>query len=215
MRHLAEEPLEAAENEAEPRRASRAIETEEKALSPAARIWSVIRSTILGAAAALGVICVLAFGVAMLFGIKPLVVFSGSMEPTIPTGSVVFEKTVSVAEANIGDIVTVPRTSNSGLVTHRMVVKSEKAPGEYELELKGDANAHKDPKPYTVSVVGKYLWHVPWLGNVALALQDSKGIMYAGVAALVLIAVFLFDPAAQKEEAASPAQPKHRRRTRA
>ncbi|WP_169337842.1 signal peptidase I [Propionicicella superfundia] len=159
------------------------------------RVWSVVRSVILTLAAALGVVCLVAFGVSFLVGVRPLVVISGSMEPAIPTGSVVFTRTVPAAELAVGDVVTVERPRVGGLVTHRIVAMEPGDSGSYELTLQGDANRTPDSSTYTVSEAGRYMWHVPYLGNVALVLQSRGGILTVVAAGLLLIAVFLLDPA--------------------
>ena len=42
----------------------------------------------------------------MIFGYKPLVVLSGSMEPSFSTGSVVYYTKVSTSDLKAGDIIT-------------------------------------------------------------------------------------------------------------
>lgn len=166
-------------------------------LSLASRSWLLVRSAVLTLAATLGVICFVVFGVSLAFGVQPLVVISGSMEPTIPTGSVVFTRVVPGSELVVGDIVTVERPRVGGLVTHR-VVASTPAGGVYELTLKGDANSNPDAVVYAVSEAGRYVWHVPHLGNVALLLQSTGGALLAAAAGTLLIAVYLLDPRAGK-----------------
>jgi signal peptidase len=148
---------------------------------------------VLSLAAALGVVCVLAFGVTWMLGIRPLVVISGSMEPTVPTGSVVFSKMAAVQDVVPGQIVTVARTEAHGLVTHRLVSKTQDDNGIWVLTLKGDANDDVDPQPYQAAEVGLYLWHIPWLGNVALTMQSPEGLLVAVLGALGLLAVYLRD----------------------
>jgi signal peptidase len=139
-----------------------------------------------------------AFGIALVLGLKPLAVISGSMEPTIPVGSVVFSRMVPASELHPGDIVTVARPSNNGsqsqMVTHRLVTSTQTEPGFYELVLKGDFNADVDPQPYRVSAAGLCVWHLPWLGDVAIFLQSKSGLMTAAALAAGLIAVFAFNP---------------------
>ncbi|MBB6403779.1 signal peptidase I [Arthrobacter sp. AZCC_0090] len=162
---------------------------------PAVRVYGAFRSTVLTLGAILGVASILTFGVSLLFGVRPLVVVSGSMEPTIPVGSVVFSAQTAAGEIQEGTVVTVDRPRNLGLVTHRLVKSVETAPDTYEYTLKGDANSKEDPEPYKVKTVGKYVWHVVALGYLAEFLQSRNGTVIAIGASLALIALFILDPA--------------------
>ena len=53
------------------------------------------------------------------FGYTPLVVVSGSMEPTLHAGDVAITKKVTADEVSLGDVVTY--RSDPGLITHRIV----------------------------------------------------------------------------------------------
>lgn len=165
-----------------------------QSLPPAARVFGAVRSALLTVFAALGVLCILVFAASMLFGIRPLVVISGSMEPTIPVGSVILSRTVPATEVAVGDVVTVERPRNLGLITHR-VVSTTAHGGSTDLVLRGDANKVDDPEPYTVTTAGEYVWHIPELGHLAMLLQTRGGLIIAGAIALVLLAIFVLDPA--------------------
>lgn len=156
--------------------------------------WSAARSVFLTLFAGLGVVCILVFAGSLVFGVKPLVVISGSMEPTVPVGSVAFTRAQPADEVAVGDIVTVERPRNLGLITHRVVSVEPGDDGTTQLVLRGDANTVDDPEPYTVTSAGRYLGHVPGLGSLALVLQTRGGLVLAGGVALFLLAVFLFDP---------------------
>lgn len=167
-------------------------------LHPAVRIYAFLRSGILSLGAVVGVACIAAFAVSLLFGVRPLVVVSGSMEPTIPVGSVVFSAQVPAGELKEGSIATVERPCNLGLVTHRVVKSVEPASGVYELTLKGDANAQEDPESYTVQTAGKYVWHIVGLGYLASFLQSQDGMIFALAAGLLVLALFVLDPVRSK-----------------
>ena len=72
-------------------------------------------------------------------GIFPYIVLSGSMEPSIPTGSVIFVQTREIF-VQPGDVILY--TGSAGNVTHRVV----KDQNEVYL-TKGDANSTCDPLP--------------------------------------------------------------------
>ncbi len=160
----------------------------------ALRVFGALRSGVLSLAALIGALCIVAFVLALVFGLRPVVVVSGSMEPELPVGSVVFMRAVPAAEVATGDIVTVERPRNLGLVTHRVVSSTERGDGVFDLVLRGDANESDDPQPYAVSTVGQYVFHAILLGYVTMALQSSSGLLLAAGIAVGLIAIFLLDP---------------------
>ena len=90
-------------------------------------LW-IIASIVLGCV----VILALILSVPKAAGIQPYVVLSGSMEPALQVGSVVWVD-VRKTEAGIGDAVTFERDGRT--VTHRIVGKTEKG-----YLTKGDAN---------------------------------------------------------------------------
>lgn len=169
------------------------------------RAWARSRSAILTAAAAIGVVCILVFGVSLMFGVKPLVVLSGSMEPTIPVGAVVFSQTVPASELAPGDIATLERPGGLGLITHRVTSVAPSRGSTFAVTMRGDANTIDDPAPYIVSSAGKYLFHLPYIGTTAMILRTPYGIGFAVALLLTLVVVFLLDPA--RLRAHQPARP--------
>ncbi len=159
----------------------------------ALRIWIPVRSTFLTLAALVGGICIVGLAAMLLLGLKPHIVVSGSMEPTIPTGSLAFARAVDADTVKKGDIVTVPRNFGSGLVTHR-VIEIEEQQGLILLTLQGDANTSPDPEPYAVETAGLVTFHIPMLGYVAGVLQTGYGIVGIGLVVLCFVTAFVFDP---------------------
>ena len=60
----------------------------------------------------------------MVVGYKPVVVLSGSMEPTYPVGSLIYYKAASFEDIKENDAITF-RVDDDTLVTHRVIVKNE------------------------------------------------------------------------------------------
>jgi len=115
-----------------------------------------------------------------------LTVLSGSMEPAIGTGSVVFVAETPIEQIQESDVITY-RDDGDNLVTHRVVEKHE-AQTSVRFVTKGDANDNRDPEPvYRNDVVGVVLFSIPLLGYVI-----SFGNTTAGYVALVLVPVMLF-----------------------
>lgn len=161
----------------------------------------VAGSALLTLAAVVGVIAVLAVAAGAVFGIRPVVVVSGSMEPVLPVGSMVFVRTVPADTVHVGDIVTTERSDGvKELITHR-VVSATTSGDKTVLRLRGDANAAEDPFPYTVSSVGGYVFDVPWVGTISLVARTPLGLAAIGLYALTLVLLILFG---RTRRAASP-----------
>ncbi len=93
------------------------------------------------------------------------IVKSGSMEPTIRTGSIVIVKPeTSYAK---GDIVTFgPDTKKDVPITHR-ITEIKGTGASVRFVTKGDANEDADMKEIARSaVIGKVLFSIPYLGYV-------------------------------------------------
>lgn len=106
-----------------------------------------------------------------IFKIRPYIVKTGSMEPAIHTGSVVFvNQRTELSEIKVGDVISF-RKGGEMLVTHR-VVKIED--GKYTT--KGDANNTNDPEPVTEeNYIGKTVTVLPGLGGLFSFLKTTAG----------------------------------------
>ncbi|MDO5348481.1 MAG: signal peptidase I [Lachnospiraceae bacterium] len=110
-----------------------------------------------------------------LAGIWPYMILSSSMEPTIPTGSLVFVNTKDKQAAN-GDIVTFSMTNGKDeiTVTHRIVETTDEG-----FITKGDNNDVNDLKPLTADrIVGTYAASVPYAGYI-MSKITKKGLVVA------------------------------------
>lgn len=119
-------------------------------------------------------------------GVKIFVVRSGSMEPTIKTGSIVVDKNYN--NYNVGEIVTFRNAENSKeTITHRIV--SEQCQGAVCLfGTKGDANDGKDSGGILQdSIIGKVLIAIPYLGYVVGFAQTLPGLIILIVIPATLI----------------------------
>ncbi|MCI9105138.1 MAG: signal peptidase I [Lachnospiraceae bacterium] len=89
----------------------------------------------------------------MVAGYRPVVVLSGSMEPTYHVGSIIYYKEASFEQIAQGDPITFHSEEGGTLITHRVVEKSEI---NREFVTKGDANKTVDPNPVSYgNVAGK------------------------------------------------------------
>lgn len=117
-------------------------------------------------------------------GIRPLTVMSGSMEPSIKTGSVAIIETnlTEFKDIKKGDIITFD--IGGSLVTHRAVDITKD--GVY---TKGDANNAKDPWIVTSDMYyGKELFSVPYIGYLIVFIRHHIVVTVLVIAAVLLTA---------------------------
>lgn len=127
--------------------------------------------------------------VPMLFGYKEMVVVSGSMEPAIPVGSLVYVKPLEADQLETGDICTYYLSDRETFVTHR-VMSIDK--GAQTLVTQGDANDTEDGDVSFSQVYGRAEFHLPYLGIAIQNLHTSAGIMIiCGVIMLVILLNFI------------------------
>ena len=134
--------------------------------------------------------------------VQPLVVVSGSMQPSINRGDLLITMPVDVGDVDIGEVATLPSAASDTLVTHR-VTSIGREGDTYVIEMAGDANQAVDPQPYLVeadATVLQPMLTVPAIGNVVLLLARPAVAIPLGVAVLALIA-FSLVPAGRSEEA--------------
>ena len=122
-----------------------------------------------------------------LAGYDGYVVVSGSMEPSIPVGSIVYSKKVDPATLRTGDVIVFFGTvQGTTPITHRVVLND---PTTGAIITKGDANANQDINPVTYdNVVGKVAAHIPRVGFAAAVFTTVRGKLAAG---LILLAAWL------------------------
>ena len=123
-----------------------------------------------------------------LFGYDAYSVVSGSMEPAIPTGSLVYVQEAAPEDMKKDDVIAFYGAKDSNaIITHR-VVENKVVMGEFIT--KGDANRTEDmnPVPYS-NFIGKVVYSIPVLGRIAEGLTSTVGKIIAGgviAAALIL-----------------------------
>lgn len=141
-------------------------------------------------------------------GLNFFYVISGSMEPTIKTGSLIYIGKYKVAELKKNDIITFysrePKSGAVNVVTHRIidVIKDEKKEivkendkniekmiVKYEFSTKGDANNTVDQRlTPSGNIIGLYKWSIPKLGYVTHFAQTPKGfVLMIIIPSLILV----------------------------
>lgn len=128
----------------------------------------------------------LAIALPLAVGGLPLVVLSGSMEPTLATGDVVVVQRVRPAAVRAGEVVTY-RDPQGRLVTHR--VRSVRRHGSrFELVTKGDANNASER--WTMDAGGELsraIYRVPLAGRLLARTSSREGKLALIVAPLLLL----------------------------
>ena len=101
-------------------------------------------------------------------------VVSGSMEPEIPVGSILYVKPAEPESLEEAEVIAFQ--SGNAVVAHR-VVKNKLVEGE--LVTKGDANAGEDLNtvPYS-AVIGRVEYHLPALGRLLFLYTSQLGKIY-------------------------------------
>jgi len=124
---------------------------------------------------------------APLLGRELFTITGGSMEPTIPIGSMVVVEPVDPDVVAVGDVITI-RADNGVVVTHRVAAVTD-GPSGRTFQLKGDANATADGAAVPAhEIVGRVAVSVPWLGSVRSALAEPAGLTVAIGVIFLLVA---------------------------
>lgn len=108
-------------------------------------------------------------------GVNGFVVKSGSMEPEIKTGSVLFTRSVDPGKVSVGDTVTY--SDGERFVTHRIIEKNS-SESSVKFITKGVANEEPDPDPVSGDqIAGKKVVAIPFLGYVVAWVGTLKGFL--------------------------------------
>lgn len=121
------------------------------------------------------------------FGISSYTVLTGSMEPTIPVGSLVFSKYTDPVALSVGDIVVFYDGTSSVPITHRIIGNQV---DEGTITTQGDANPMPDMAPiYYQNIIGKVILHIPGAGKILIPLGSMQGKL--SLCAIILGALLL------------------------
>lgn len=136
------------------------------------KVWNIITNLILG----ILILFILAFFALFAMGMRPYVIVSGSMEPTIQTGSVCFvDETVTYEEVQENDIIAY-EAANGSYVTHRAIDITESG-----IETKGDNNDVSDGVSTTEeNFIGLTKFSIPYLGYFSRFIATTTGKVVVG-----------------------------------
>lgn len=109
---------------------------------------------------------------------KVMSVMSGSMEPTLPVGSLIVVKPSS--EYKVGEIITfLPLNAKTKKenVTHRISMIDESSGNEF-FQTKGDANKDPDEENITQDrIIGKFEFKILYLGYILSYVKTLPGLL--------------------------------------
>ena len=124
------------------------------------------------------ILIVIAFCLALVLppkmGYQVYNIMTGSMEPEIPVGSIIYVEYVKPEQIAKGEVIVFQQ--EDFIVAHR-VVENQTVVGEFVT--KGDANATEDMNtvPYN-AVIGRVAWHMARLGQFMALYSSSIGKIY-------------------------------------
>ncbi len=125
------------------------------------------------------------------FGYKPMIVLSGSMETSIHTGDLVFVKMVDMTTLKKNDIIAF-RNEEDTVTTHR-IVDIVFEDGKQFFQTKGDANNANDNNLVTMEdVEGLYVGRIAGAGNFLMFMQKPIGLFIVLLIILVIGLLWLY-----------------------
>ena len=138
-------------------------------------------------------------GYVSFFGYSFFKVTTGSMEPTIPVGSLILTKDEQIETIDMNDIISFYSKEaymNGRIITHRVIAKEISGTGQVLLTTRGDANSSTDIHSVdTDNLIGKVVW-ISGEGNVFAKimgfLSGRAGFFTCIAIPAILISVFIF-----------------------
>lgn len=119
-----------------------------------------------------------------IFGYKPFIVLSGSMETEIYKGDLVIVKNISPSSLKENDIITF-KDKEGYVVTHR-IVKINKNNHQYQFITKGDNNNTNDSGyVQEEDIEGIYQFKISGAGDIVLILQKPITLIFTLIVILV------------------------------
>lgn len=167
----------------------------------------IAKDALLGLAGLAGLACILWLLASTLLGASLVIFRTGSMAPTMPTGTAAIAVPVAGEDVAPGDVLMVAQ--EGGLpVTHRVVTVEPDSgvAGGVVLELRGDANTVSDPEEYRVTEAMRIVLPFPGLGT---AVELARTPLFLGAATLLVagLVVWAFWPKPEEEAPQATEEP--------
>lgn len=124
-------------------------------------------------------------------GYFPMIVLTDSMSGTFESGDMILCRSAQPEEVQVGDIICFydPLGSGRTTVTHRVTQVTQAPEGGIAWYTRGDANNTEDLALVRAQdLVGLYKTRLPGLGNAALFMQSTPGlVLCVGVPVVLLL----------------------------
>lgn len=148
---------------------------------------SAFASTLFFAVVVLLALAVLSAVAPVFFGLHSFVILSGSMEPTISTGSVALARAVPSETLQQGDIIAFQSHAGAGLPTVHRIIRIQLREGTRYYTNRGDANTGNDAEitlpPEAMQVIGS----IPVIGYLIFYAAQPAATLVLVVLPLVLL----------------------------
>ena len=126
-------------------------------------------------------------------GIVPMIVLTDSMYPEIQSGDLILCHTENPEDVQVGDIISFfdPAGNGTSVVTHRVAEITKDENGNLAWVTKGDANNTEDASIVPSDhLVGVYQHRFAKLGNIAMFMQTTQGLIICVVCPIILLIAY-------------------------
>jgi signal peptidase len=155
------------------------------------RALKIVASTVASALCVLAVAIAVAYAVLGQLGYRAEPVLSGSMEPTLPVGSLAIVEKVPADQVERGDVVTFNTPGDDESLTTHRIVGIEREDGRSAYRTRGDANEVDDPWLIAQrGQMGRLVVDVPYAGYATRWLAQPEirtGVVIVGAVLALLI----------------------------
>lgn len=126
-------------------------------------------------------------------GVFPMIILTDSMAPEFESGDLIICKTAEAENVKVGDIICFydPAGNGTSTVTHRVVKVTKDKDNNLAWETKGDANNTEDLRLVPAkNLVGIYQTHFAGIGNIAMFMQTTQGLVICVVCPIILLVAY-------------------------
>lgn len=164
--------------------------TQRTRIKPWQALWVVLQSCLFAGALVLFLVALFSV-LPMFWGNRTLVILSGSMEPTIPTGGIVLAQPVPSRSLEIGDIIVYSPGSESQIpIVHRIVSISERRGIRY-YTTRGDANPNIDVAEVALPATAwRVTFSAPLVGYIISFASSPLGIFLLIILPLIGLVIW-------------------------
>ncbi len=124
------------------------------------------------------------------FGMTPMIVMSGSMEPQIMTGDLIIDKSIDADDVEMGDVITFfnPKKKQE-VITHKVIDIEDDGDGTRTFITHGINNTEgTNEKVPEENLIGIYWFRIPKLGDILFFMQTTTGLIVCiGIPLILLV----------------------------